>query len=303
MAGKYGAHRWTKEEDSFLLENYPLLGRSKTIEKLNAIFNSNVTADNARHHYKLLKSKRNGEHNYIKIPWTKEEMQFVLDNYPKYGLVITTKKINEKYKSNRSEHSVYSIVKRLRAKGCDCSIGKGSRAPESANPCTKWTEEEDRFIIDYYPDYGAEETAIKLNEIFKTNRTPHAVRFRASRSLHLNITSKARSDISKKSTQKYAKQVGDISEWKLSKGRTEFYIKNEEGQWVLLKHHLVGEETSGKMVIFLNGDRSDFRKENLAAITKETNAKMATRGFYSEDPEITKAGIAICELEDLLANK
>ncbi len=70
-----------------------------------------------------------------------------------------------------------------------------------------------------------------------------------------------------------------------------------------MKHHLVGEETSGKMIIFLNGNRADLRKENLAVITKRTNAKMSTRGFYSKDPEITKAGIAICELEDLLANK
>ena len=99
--------------------------------------------------------------------------------------------------------------------------------------------------------------------------------------------------------------IGTIVYWQCpgNKNIKEAYIKTNSDKrygWVMLKRYIMGDEANNKCVIFLNGDRTDFRKENLACITNKTNVRMKDYGFYSEDPEITKAGITWCELANAL---
>ena len=76
--------------------------------------------------------------------------------------------------------------------------------------------------------------------------------------------------------------------------------KNKRVNWIP-KHRLVWEEANGPIpegmyVTFLNGDRKDFRIENLALVSQATNATLNRKGLRSEHPEITEAGIALSEL-------
>ncbi len=82
-------------------------------------------------------------------------------------------------------------------------------------------------------------------------------------------------------------------------GYTEVKIK-EPKTW-RLKHQIVWEEhhgpiPKGKIVIFLNGNKQDIRIDNLALIDKKVNVRLNQNGMRYEEPEITRAAIAVAEL-------
>ena len=67
------------------------------------------------------------------------------------------------------------------------------------------------------------------------------------------------------------------------------------------KHRLVWEEVNGPvpegcLVIFLDGDRTNFALENLHMVTKSQNARLNQYGFRGENPEATKLGITAVNL-------
>lgn len=64
------------------------------------------------------------------------------------------------------------------------------------------------------------------------------------------------------------------------------------------KHHLVweaehGPVPDGHVVIFLDGDRTNFALDNLALVSLQENQILNRRGLRSSDPELTEAGIAV----------
>ena len=78
-------------------------------------------------------------------------------------------------------------------------------------------------------------------------------------------------------------------------------IKTAEPDVYKLKHRVIRESANGEIpeghnVIFLNGDRTDLRLENLALISKATHALINKNGLRYKDPELTKTGIIIGEL-------
>ena len=78
-------------------------------------------------------------------------------------------------------------------------------------------------------------------------------------------------------------------------------IKTKEPNVYEHKHRVIWEREHGLIpdghnVIFLNGDRTDLRLENLALISKATHALINKNGLRYKDPELTKTGIIIGEL-------
>ena len=68
------------------------------------------------------------------------------------------------------------------------------------------------------------------------------------------------------------------------------------------KHTLVWKKSNGEIpkgckLVFLNNDTLDCRLENLYLATDAVHMMMIKYGWYSENPEITKAGLKCCELE------
>lgn len=71
------------------------------------------------------------------------------------------------------------------------------------------------------------------------------------------------------------------------------------------KHLLVwrganGEIPKGHKVVFLNGDTTDCRLENLYLTSDAAHMVMIKRGWYSGNPELTKTALLCCELELLI---
>lgn len=77
----------------------------------------------------------------------------------------------------------------------------------------------------------------------------------------------------------------------------------------LPKHRVIWERVNGEqvpaghIVVFLDNDKTNFSPENLACISRGTSAVMATNGWFSTDPNITRAAIRYCELMRALIPK
>lgn len=74
----------------------------------------------------------------------------------------------------------------------------------------------------------------------------------------------------------------------------------EPSRW-RLKHRVVWEEvngcvTHGKCIIFLNGEKTDVRIDNLALIDREVNLRMNQSGLRFEDANTTRVATRVCEL-------
>jgi hypothetical protein len=87
------------------------------------------------------------------------------------------------------------------------------------------------------------------------------------------------------------------------------YVKTRDGHgmknWVQ-KHRIIWEQAHGPIppggiVMFLNGNRRDFRPENLHLVSRAENAVMCKRGLHSSNPEFTKTGALIAKV--VLAQK
>ncbi|HFL6393183.1 TPA: HNH endonuclease signature motif containing protein [Staphylococcus aureus] len=75
---------------------------------------------------------------------------------------------------------------------------------------------------------------------------------------------------------------------------------NQRNNWKLYHHYVwekhYGEIPSKHAVIFLNGNKKDFRIENLAMITYSTLQMMINNNLFYENAELTKTGINIAKL-------
>lgn len=74
------------------------------------------------------------------------------------------------------------------------------------------------------------------------------------------------------------------------------------------KHRLIWEQAHGPIppdcvVIFKDGDKRNFDIDNLALVTKAERLEMSRRGLFSEEAELTEAGIAVARVRTNLYRK
>lgn len=77
-------------------------------------------------------------------------------------------------------------------------------------------------------------------------------------------------------------------------------VKTEDGKWEL-KHRVkykeyYGEIPKGKVIVFANGDKTDFRKENLIALTRNQLKTMNRHNLIKDNIEATKTGAIIADI-------
>jgi hypothetical protein len=72
--------------------------------------------------------------------------------------------------------------------------------------------------------------------------------------------------------------------------------------WWKWKHHMIWEQhygpiPKGHKIIFIDGDRFNFDINNLMCVPDDVHLRMNQHGYYNHTPDITKAGLSICESE------
>lgn len=168
----------------------------------------------------------------------------------------------------------------------------------------KYTAEEIAFIRENIADCESyDELTTRLNAAFGSSRKMERVREKCNKSLHMKLG---------KNAGTYGKRERDqLPIGTIRKSQTGTYIKvsdarltygkgYQEPMWMPLQKKIYqdayGEVPDGYMVIFLNCNTDDFRLENLYAIDRRISAQLASNGWYSKNPDVTKAAIKLCEL-------
>ncbi len=158
-----------------------------------------------------------------------------------------------------------------------------------------WTPDEDAFLIEFYPTHGAKETLAELTKRFGERHTLQSLHDRCHRYLHLKVTSEQWRRACLNNGNRQNMPIGTITK----RGRGENWIKVADGTdgWMPYKEYLMGKQ-SGNMIVHLNMDKADDRKENLMVIDRRTSARMTGHDLWSTDTEISRTAVLCCQLEN-----
>ena len=158
----------------------------------------------------------------------------------------------------------------------------------------KYTDEQLLFLKTNRPKKNINELAVSFNKKFNTNIKPR------------NITSTCRNhgyycqlSLSElNTTTKFGDEVG-VS-------RSRIQLKTEKGK--AYKHRYLYEKhhnctlTKEQIIIFLDGNKKNFKIENLYCISRKINLLLVRNKWYSDNPIKTMTAIKWCELFYSLKN-
>lgn len=160
------------------------------------------------------------------------------------------------------------------------------------------TEEQKRFIEEYYPHHSVKDTTAEFNRRFGTNKKKYTMLNYARRhGLQVDpaVVTKSKLDASHAPTSKIPyRKVGDIR----FDGR--YWVVKTENGWknvnraVWEKHY--GSIPKGYAVIHLDGDCGNYEIDNLQAVPFSYLGLLDRNGMRSTNAEITKTGVLWCNL-------
>ena len=120
--------KWTEEEEQFLIDNYHK-DAGYCAEKLNRTYHAVIG--------------RARKLKLTKPSYTKEEIEFLVNNYPSSGPNYCAEKLNKTYSSVTKKANSLALTYQ-----------------------TRWEEEEEQFLIDNYANNGPAYCAEKLNRTY-----------------------------------------------------------------------------------------------------------------------------------------
>lgn len=209
------------------------------------------------------------------LEWNDE---WILENYPKYDSI---RELHRAYSTEVSPVNNSSFNGHIYRK-----LKLQSKLP--------WTEEEQQWLIENFSSLGSTKCVDAFYKQFGKKKTVAAISGQARK---LNLL--ADMDILLKDWN-YPRRVeiGTIRED--NNGYLTIKTGGGSSGWIRL-HKMIYEKHYGKvpdgyLVVFLDGNKRNFEKENLVAIPRGCSALMTKNDFWSERAEITKTGITWCEL-------
>jgi hypothetical protein len=210
---------------------------------------------------------------------TKEQKEFV-KSQTNITIAELTKKFNEKYNTHLNQRQIGNMRRFV-------SKDKGI--------FRKWSEEELKFIKENYDKYLPKDLHRIMKEKFDEK---------------INFNALTTTLYKKKLSYKKANNIKGYNDKPIGtvriKGK-EYQIKTEKG-WESAGRYFYGEVPEDHIVIYLDGDNTNFSKENLKAVTlKEmgTLRAMCTNDKinYFGQKECTDAMLEIIKLEKLLRKR
>lgn len=237
------------------------------------------------------------------VRFTPEEDKFILDNVGVYGCTEMARQLTARFGVKRSHQSVSRHCKEV----LHVELTNQNRV--------QYTEEHVAFLRKCEEDeLTLPEMAEAFNARFGTNTTRTAMErackryglFEHRRGLAMEAGKRnpftRRCPIGSEMTsggKVYVKVADDVKKTKTCRC-------GEDNNWREKKRFLYeqyyGEIPEGAQVIHLNGNKADFAKENLYAITPQINMMLAANRWFFEEAELTRTAIKYCELFYALKN-
>lgn len=167
----------------------------------------------------------------------------------------------------------------------------------------RYTDEQKAFIIQHGPHLTTEELCEALNTHFGCDHSAQSIRTTAKR-LGVYKTKKTISRSKKHPLYKIgdSRIINGYEYVKTSESVKGFYNQWERKGPLVWKRYN-GEIPNGYHIVYLNGNTLDSSTENLACISNVISARMANghgKSFWNENPEITKTGLLVCELDETI---
>lgn len=230
----------------------------------------------------------------MRIPWNKTNwhddwiVEHLLD-YPSYRTLAQAH--NELFGTNIAETTIGTHVKH------DLGINKVRLSGEFL------TDEQKKFLDEYYPHHSVKETTEEFNKRFGTKKRKYTILNYARRKgmvVDQDIVTKSKLDAAHAENAKRPyRKVGDIR----FDGKR-WVMKGEDGHWeqvgrvIWAKYH--GQVKKGYAIIHLDGNQENYEISNLAEVPAKYLGLLQANGFRSADSEITKTGVLWCDLHELL---
>lgn len=189
------------------------------------------------------------------------------------------------------------VAKRLRMMGIEPNI----RVEH------KYNDEQMRWLSDNTPNMSERELAAAFNAKYGGNVSADSLATYVRRFVGAVKTKETVRASHSKALRRF--EIGDVSVQRRG-GRTTKVImteRNGKRSWKPYGKYIWeqanGAIPNGWSVIFLNGDNTDCRLENLYAIGPDVMVLMARNQWFSLNPDVTMTAIKLCELARLSGGK
>lgn len=291
---------WTEDQKQWMRENYLKFYDSKLTELFNKKFNTShpmPTIRGFRQRLKLNKPKYKHDGRIIKSNKvhysTEEERQWLRDNRIK-GIYFNylTQKFNKHFNLNLNERQIKHIC---------YSDKKGKKIFVH-----RWTKEEENWLKEHYKNFNSSQLAKLFAEKFGIIIKAHAFKDKMQK-LGLSYLKANNLDVYNK------KPIGTIVYRKDANNRKRYLVKvdnkgtwEEAGRYFYKKYY--GKIPKGHYIYFLDGNNTNFAKENLIALSKSIIGTLRARCVNDElnyfgQGILTEAMIEIIKTEKLINEK
>lgn len=169
-----------------------------------------------------------------------------------------------------------------------------------------FTQEQLKFLAEHYENMGNRELLELFNSTFHENRTQRSIKnFGMRYGLKVDETVRQknrRAWLDKEESHRKTRKPGEM---RIECGRP--VMKDKKGNWksaarvVWEKEH--GPVPEGYVVTVLDGDAFNISQDNLACIPLKYLGLLSKHDLRSDISEITKTGIMICDLMELMREK
>ena len=169
----------------------------------------------------------------------------------------------------------------------------------------KFTNEQNEWLIKNYPKLGAKKTTEEFNKIFLVGRSKQTIITQAFK-LGIKVDKDVAASMQKAGSEK--RPIGSLAiryskKDKNKPARATTWVKLNTGEWVRESYVAFQKVDRNQRVIHLDGNTLNNSKNNLELIDMRTLSKMTTYNMWSENATITKTGIMVVQLENLLERK
>lgn len=221
-------------------------------------------------------------------PWSMHEDIWLLTHRHLYGTYdALTSAFNEACETGRTREAIKTRLTHKHR----CGIGRDKGAP--------YTDAERRYVLNNYKTMTLRELAEGINRLSGRRATAGAISHYMTDILGI-------SRYGRNSPIRPGEQIGYTAPIGTERKNADGYmlvkvsdtgIKNADWK---TKQAVMWEKYHNKppdgVVVFLNGDRTDFRENNLYCVSRKAHGIMCLNKWYTEDSERTLAAIKLCEL-------
>ena len=271
-------HEYTQEQESFIKENANIFSRKLLLDMFNKKFNTKLTYSALTQKIYNLGLDKKIEHI------TDEQRDFLLSNFKDMDWKSLCDLFNKKYGTHFSAKSLNRAV-----------YENGYKKYERNH----FTEEQRIFLVENIERYSYPRLTEEFNKKFNTDCTQGSITQQCLTYLKI-----------KKGDSYIPHNVADIGEetlkYKATRYKTTYIkvksgLKNNRSEMWKPKHRIIWEEhnrpiTENEVVIFLDGDKTNFELDNLYCTTKKIVSVMCLNNWFTDSREHTLTAIKWCEL-------